>query len=51
MFSEQQAVGRGIRARNQAAIRIGGKQGRAADSICFLTGITARGLFKEEAQP
>ena len=45
MVSKQQAVGRGIRARNQAMIRIGGKQGRAADHCCFSTGITARGLF------
>ena len=44
MFSNKQAPGRGIRARNQAMIRIGGEQGRAAVSRCFLTGITARGL-------
>jgi hypothetical protein len=50
MIPKQQAVGRGIRARNQAMIRIGGEQGRAAARSCFQPGITARGLFKE-AQP
>ena len=40
-----QATSRGIRARNQAMIRIGGEQGRAAVLDCLLAGITARGLF------
>ena len=44
MVSKKQAVGRGIRARNQAMIRIGGEQGRAATLRCLSTGITARGL-------
>ena len=39
-----QAVSRGIRARNQATIRIGGEQGRAAVLYCFLAGATAYGL-------
>jgi hypothetical protein len=47
MVSDKQAVGRGIRARVQALIRIGGEQGRAAVSSCFEPGITARGLFLE----
>ena len=42
-----QAVSRGIRARNQALIRIGGEQGRAADLCCLLAGATARGLSWE----
>ncbi len=33
MVSNKQAPGRGIRARNQAAIRIGGEQGRAATCV------------------
>ena len=37
--------------RNQAMIRIGGEQGRAAVLSCFQPGITARGLFRKEAQP
>ena len=44
MVSNKQAPGRGIRARNQAAIRIGGEQGLAAVPVCFSTGTTARGL-------
>ena len=36
-----QAVSRGIRARNQAMIRIGGEQGRAAVLYCYLPGATA----------
>ena len=44
MVSNKQAPGPGIRARNQAAIRIGGEQGRAADSRCLSTGVRARGL-------
>ena len=46
MVSNKQVPGRGTRARNQAAIRIGGEQGRAAAVSCFLAGITARGLFR-----
>jgi hypothetical protein len=44
MVSSKQAPGRGIRARNQAMIRVGGEQGRAAVLSCLLAGITARGL-------
>ncbi len=33
-----------IRARNQALIRIGGEQGRAAALRCFSAGSRARGL-------
>ena len=47
MVSNKQALGRGIRACNQAAIRTGGEQGRAAAVSCFLAGITARSLFLE----
>ena len=43
MFN-QQAQGRGVRARNQAMIRDGGEQGRAAVYGCFVTGATALGL-------
>jgi len=39
-----QAASRGIRARNQAVIRIGGEQGRAVALSYFSAGITARGL-------
>jgi hypothetical protein len=39
-----QAVSRGIRARNQATIREAGEQGRAAVLCCFSAGITAHGL-------
>jgi hypothetical protein len=38
MISDNQAVGRGIRARNQAAIRRGGEQGRAAVFQLLLSG-------------
>ena len=48
MVSTKQALGRGIRARHQATIRIGGEQGRAAVSTCLQTGITARSLFSVE---
>ena len=48
MVSNQQAVGRGIRARNQAMTAVGREQGRAAVSSCLLPGITARGLFREQ---
>ena len=44
-----QAVSRGIRARIQATNRIGGEQGRAAVSSCFLAGITAYGLSWERS--
>ena len=43
MFNKQ-AQGRGVRARNQAIIRVGGEQGRAAVYGCFETGATALGL-------
>ena len=39
-----QAASRGICARNQATIRIGGEQGRAVALSYFLAGITACGL-------
>jgi hypothetical protein len=39
-----QAMSPVIRARNQATIRIGGEQGRAAVQSCLLAGITAPGL-------
>jgi len=42
-----QAVSRGIRARTQATIRVGGEQGRAAVQGCFLAGATAYGLSWE----
>ena len=42
MFNQAQS--RSIRARNQAMIRTGGEQGRAAVSSCFVTGATALGL-------
>ena len=48
MASEHQAPGRGIRAFNQATIRIGGEQGDAAALSCYSTGITARGLSWEQ---
>jgi hypothetical protein len=44
MVSNNQATGRGIRARNQAMIREAGEQGRAAVSGCFLASAAARGL-------
>lgn len=44
MFS-QQATSPVIRARNQAVIRIGGEQGRAAVLSCFLASCRACGLF------
>ena len=47
MFSDHQAPGRDIRARNQAAIRVDGEQGRAETRTAAETGITARGLFLE----
>jgi len=50
MVSNKQPPGRGIRGRNRATIRISGEQGRPAVSSCFLTGITARGLFRMENQ-
>jgi hypothetical protein len=43
-----QAESRGIRARNQALIREGGEQGRAAVLNCFEAGITAYGLSWKE---
>jgi hypothetical protein len=43
----RQAVSRGIRARNQAMIRTGGEQGRAAALRCYSAGATARGLSWE----
>ena len=42
-----QAVSRGICARNQAMIRIGGEQSRAVALSYFLAGITAYGLSWE----
>jgi hypothetical protein len=39
-----QAVSRGICARTQAMIRLGGEQGRAVAQRYFLAGITAHGL-------
>lgn len=45
----RQATSRGIRARNQAMIRTGGEQGRAAVLDCFLAGATAPGLSWEHS--
>lgn len=42
-----QAVSRGICARNQALTHIGGEQGRAVALRYFLAGITAYGLSWE----
>ena len=50
MVPNKQGQGRGIRASNQATIRIDGEQDDAADSLCFSTGITALGLFMEQSQ-
>lgn len=45
-----QAVSRGICARTQAMIRIGGEQGRAVVLDYFLAGATAYGLSWEQTQ-
>jgi hypothetical protein len=47
MVFNKQAPGRGIRARNQAMIRIGGEQGRAAVSQLLLTGYHGPWSFSE----
>jgi len=47
MVSNKQASGRGIRARNQAAIRVGGEQERAAVSQLLLTGYHGPWSFLE----
>ncbi len=49
MISVKQAQGRGIRARNQATIRIGGEQERAAVFGCFETSAPALRSFLEES--
>ena len=51
MVSEQQAVGRGIRAHNQAMIRIGGEQGRAATLVAFNRVSRPAVFSRKEAQP
>ena len=44
MVPNEQAIGRGVRAHNQAMIRVGGEQGCAASLDVFKPGITACGL-------
>ena len=45
MVSQHQAVGRGIRARVQATIRIGGEQDRVGNLGCWLKRVSRPAVF------